>query len=109
MQVGAMCPTYIRGQAYVNLHQGKEAAAEFQKFLNHPVVALNYPLAALAHLGLGCAYAMQGNAARRPCGKFRRLAANCKKGTATGKQESRVTEDAWAPRHVVMKIKNRTD
>ena len=50
---------YIRGQIYLSLHQGKEAAAEFQKFLEHRGVALNSPLGALARLQLGRAYALQ--------------------------------------------------
>jgi serine/threonine protein kinase len=61
---GQFYPPYVRGQAYLALHQGKEAAAEFQKFLDHRTIVANSPLAALAHLGLARAYAVQGNAAR---------------------------------------------
>jgi serine/threonine protein kinase/tetratricopeptide (TPR) repeat protein len=57
-------PVYLRGQAYLALHQGREAAAEFQKFIDHPGVIQNYPLGALARVGLARAYAMQGNAAK---------------------------------------------
>ena len=39
-----------------------EAAAEFQKLLNHPGIVLNSVLGALAHLQLGRAYALAGNA-----------------------------------------------
>jgi len=63
LQVGVMYPAFLRGQAYLDLHQGNQAAAEFQKFFDHRGVILNYPLAALARLGLARAYAMQGNAA----------------------------------------------
>jgi len=56
---GSLYPVYIRGQIYLSLHQGKEAAAEFQKFLEHRGVALNSPLGALARLQLGRAYALQ--------------------------------------------------
>lgn len=35
-------------------------ATEFQKFLSHSGVALNYPLAGLARLQLARAYAMEG-------------------------------------------------
>jgi predicted Zn-dependent protease len=59
-----MLPTYLRGQAYLQLHQGKEAAAEFQKILDHPGVVVNQPTGALARLGLARAYAMQGDAAK---------------------------------------------
>ncbi len=61
---GLLYPAYIRGQAYLELHQGEQAAAEFQKFLDHPGIGLNSPLAALAHLQLGRAYALAGNASK---------------------------------------------
>jgi len=54
-------PVYVRGEAYLAAHQGSEAAAEFQKILDHPGVVLNEPLGALAHLGLGRAHALQGD------------------------------------------------
>jgi eukaryotic-like serine/threonine-protein kinase len=54
-------PIYMRGQAYLMLHNGSTAAAEFQKFLDHPGVVRNFPLGALAHLGLARAYALQGD------------------------------------------------
>ncbi len=37
--------------------------AEFQKFLNHRGIVVNFPLGALAHLGLARAYALQGDTA----------------------------------------------
>ncbi len=58
---GSLYPVYVRGQAYLSLHQGAEAAAEFQKFLDHQGIALNSPLAALARLQLGRAYALAGD------------------------------------------------
>jgi eukaryotic-like serine/threonine-protein kinase len=58
--VGAMMyPVYVRGQAYLLLHQGSAAAAEFQKFLDHRGVVVNCPLGALARLGSARAYALQ--------------------------------------------------
>ncbi len=57
-------PVYIRGQAYLGTHEGKEAAAEFQKFLDHSGIVLNSPLGALARLGLARAYSLQGDKAR---------------------------------------------
>ena len=56
---GNLYPAYVRGQAYLGTHQGKEAAAEFQKFLDYAGIAANSPLAALARLGLARAYLMQ--------------------------------------------------
>ena len=61
---GLLCPVYLRGYAYLMLHNGSAAAAEFQKFLNHRGVVGNFPLGALAHLGLGRAYALQGDTAK---------------------------------------------
>jgi serine/threonine protein kinase/tetratricopeptide (TPR) repeat protein len=57
-------PVYVRGQAYLGTRQGKEAAAEFQKILDHRSIALNSPLGALAHLGIGRAYVLTGNTAK---------------------------------------------
>jgi eukaryotic-like serine/threonine-protein kinase len=54
-------PVYVRGEAYLAAQQGSEAAAEFQKILDHRGVVLNEPIGALAHLQLGRAYAMQGD------------------------------------------------
>ncbi len=62
--VGPMYPIYVRGQGYLLLRRGSEAAAEFQKFLGHPGIAVNSPLGALAHLGLARAYALQGDNAK---------------------------------------------
>ncbi len=57
-------PVYVRGEAYLAAHQGKEAATEFQKILDHRGIVLNEPIGALAHLQLGRAYAMQGDTAK---------------------------------------------
>src|SRR5208282_4860569 len=57
----ALYPVYVRGEAYLAAHQGKEAAAEFQKILDHRGIVLNGPIGALARLQLGRAYAMQAN------------------------------------------------
>jgi serine/threonine protein kinase/tetratricopeptide (TPR) repeat protein len=52
---------YERGQAYLLLHQSKEAAAELQKILDHPGVVLNSITGALAHLQLGRAHVLAGD------------------------------------------------
>ncbi len=57
-------PVYVRGEAYLAANQGSEAAAEFQKILDHRGIVLNEPIGALAHLQLGRAYAMQGDTAK---------------------------------------------
>jgi hypothetical protein len=46
------------------LHDGHQAAAEFQKFIDHRGVVMNFPWGALARLGLARAFAMQGNPAK---------------------------------------------
>jgi len=58
---GPMYPSYVRGLAYLKAGQAEEAEAEFQMLLDHPGVAGNYVLAALAHLQLARARAMIGN------------------------------------------------
>jgi serine/threonine protein kinase len=63
-QLGMMYPIYLRGQAYLLARQGKEAAAEFQRISDNRAIVLNFPLGALAHLGLARAYAMQGDTAK---------------------------------------------
>ncbi len=55
---------YERGQAYLLLHQGNEAAAEFQKILDHPGVVFNSITGPLARLQLGRAYALAGDEAK---------------------------------------------
>ena len=57
-------PAFIRGEAYLVAHQGTEAAAEFQKILDHPGVVWLNLIRALAHLQIGRAYAMQGDTAK---------------------------------------------
>jgi len=52
-------PVYLRGKAYLATGLPDKAQAEFQKILDHPGLAGNYLLGALAHLGLGRAYAME--------------------------------------------------
>lgn len=61
-------PIYVRGEAYLALHEGAQAAAEFQRILDWPGVVLNEPIAALAHLGLGRAHALEGDAAKSKAG-----------------------------------------
>ncbi len=55
---------YIRGEAYLALKQGNEAAAEFQKIIDHPGIVVNSPNGIMAYLGLARAYAVQGDDAK---------------------------------------------
>jgi serine/threonine protein kinase/predicted Zn-dependent protease len=59
-----LCPVYVRGEAHLMLHDGSRAAEEFQKFIDHRGVVMNFPWGALARLGLARAYAMQGDSAK---------------------------------------------
>jgi len=57
-------PVFVRGDAYLSAHQGSQAAAEFQKILDHRGIVVNSPIGALAHLQLGRAFVMQGDTAK---------------------------------------------
>ena len=56
-----MCPAYLRGEAYLMVHDGNRAAVEFQKFVDHRGLVGNFPWGSLARLGLARAYALQGD------------------------------------------------
>jgi serine/threonine protein kinase/tetratricopeptide (TPR) repeat protein len=60
----AYSANYIRAQAYLKLHDGQKAAAEYQRILDHRGVAPTNPLYALARVGLARAYALEGDAAK---------------------------------------------
>jgi len=60
----SLYPIYLRGEAYLAAHQGMEAAAEFQKILDHGGIVFNGPIGALARLQIARAYAMQGDTAK---------------------------------------------
>jgi tetratricopeptide (TPR) repeat protein len=61
---GTLYPPYMRGQAYLAAHNGSAATLEFQKLLDHRGIVVNFPLGALAHLGLARAYALSGDTAK---------------------------------------------
>jgi len=52
---------YVRGEAYLAAHKGAEAAAEFQKIVDHCGIVVSDPIGALARLQLGRAYALSGD------------------------------------------------
>jgi eukaryotic-like serine/threonine-protein kinase len=60
----ALYPVLVRGEAYLAAHQGSEAAAEFQKILDHRGVVLNLPLGVVARLQIAHAYVLQGDTAK---------------------------------------------
>jgi eukaryotic-like serine/threonine-protein kinase len=57
-------PAWVRGQAYLAAHNGTAAALEFKKLIDHPGIVLNQPIGSLAHLQLGRAYALTGDAGK---------------------------------------------
>jgi hypothetical protein len=59
---GALYPAYVRGEAYLMARRGEEAALEFQKILDHRGIVVSDPIGALAHLQLGRAYKLNGEA-----------------------------------------------
>jgi TolA-binding protein len=61
---GALYPIYVRGEAYLAAHKGTDAAAEFQKILDHHGIVVSDPIGALARLQLGRALVMSGDKAK---------------------------------------------
>jgi eukaryotic-like serine/threonine-protein kinase len=59
--LGTMYPVYLRGLAYLKSAKNAEATTEFQKFIDHRGVVVNFPLGALARLQLARAYAAAGD------------------------------------------------
>ena len=60
---GHMYPAYLRGEAYLPLGRVHEAAAEFQKVLDHRGVVVNFVIGSLARLQLARAESMSGDTA----------------------------------------------
>jgi serine/threonine protein kinase len=61
---GAMYPVYVRGLSYSGLGRHREAAAEFQKILDHPSIVLNDPIGPMARLQLARALSASGERAK---------------------------------------------
>jgi eukaryotic-like serine/threonine-protein kinase len=57
----AFYPIYTRGQIYLQMKDGKNAALEFQKILDHRSLYSPSELIPLAQLGLARAYVLQGD------------------------------------------------
>jgi hypothetical protein len=61
---GNFGPQYIRGQAYLKLNKGAEAAAEFRKILNHRGWSVRGVLYPLAYVGLARGAVLQGDTSK---------------------------------------------
>ena len=59
-----MAAIYLRGLAYLKIKSGREAAAEFQKILNHRSILPPNPTYPLSYLGLARAYTLIGDGAK---------------------------------------------
>jgi eukaryotic-like serine/threonine-protein kinase len=57
--ISCLYPTYVRGEAYLAAGQGRAAATEFQKIVDHSGIVWNCWTGALAHLGVARANALQ--------------------------------------------------
>ncbi len=57
--ISCLYHVYVRGQAYLAAGQGRDAAGEFQKILDHSGIVWNCWTGALAHLGVARANALQ--------------------------------------------------
>ena len=58
---GGLYPIYVRGLAYLAARQPAEAAAEFQRIVDHRSIVLVDPLDAMARLQLARALALAGD------------------------------------------------
>src|ERR1035437_8224920 len=61
---GALYPVYVRGLAYSRMGRHREAAAEFQKILDHPGIVLNDPIGPMARLQLARVLSASGDRAK---------------------------------------------
>jgi hypothetical protein len=61
---GCFYPPFVRGQAYLAAHRAADAAAEFQRILEHRGLLLEDPLGAAVRVQLGRALAVSGDAAK---------------------------------------------
>jgi tetratricopeptide (TPR) repeat protein len=59
LNISCLYPVYLRGEAYLAAGQGRPAAAEFQKILDHSGIVWNCWTGALANLGVARANALQ--------------------------------------------------
>jgi hypothetical protein len=61
---GGMHSAYVRGEAFIAERRYAEAAAEFQKIIDHRGIVGLDPIGVLAHLQLGRVFALSGDQAK---------------------------------------------
>jgi serine/threonine protein kinase/tetratricopeptide (TPR) repeat protein len=66
VNVSCLYPTYVRGEAYLAARQGTQAAAEFQKIIDHSGMVWNCWTGALARLGVARANVLQARTSQGP-------------------------------------------
>jgi len=59
-----LLPNYVRGNAYLRLHRGKDALNEFRAVFEQRRIVSPAPIWVLAQLGMARAYALQGDNAK---------------------------------------------
>ena len=64
LYLGGLHSAYVRGYALMGAHRYSEAAAEFQKILDHRGIVALDPIGPMAHLQLGRAYALSEDKAK---------------------------------------------
>jgi tetratricopeptide (TPR) repeat protein/predicted Ser/Thr protein kinase len=62
--ISCLYPMYVRGEAYLAAGQGRAAATEFQKILDHSGIVWNCWTGVLAHLGVARAYALDSKSSQ---------------------------------------------
>jgi tetratricopeptide (TPR) repeat protein len=62
--LGSLHSAYVRGEAFVAAHRYADAAAEFQKILDHRGLVALDPIGVFAHLQLGRTFALSGQKTR---------------------------------------------
>ena len=62
--LGGLHSAYVRGEAFIAAHRYAEAAAEFQKILDHRGIVGVDPIGALAHLQFGRTFVLAGEQGR---------------------------------------------
>ncbi len=62
--LGGLHSAYVRGEALLVAHRYREAAAEFEKILDHRGLVGADPVGAVAHLQLGRVFALMGDTTR---------------------------------------------